>query len=536
MAASPLGGGTGIEPNKVAIYIRWSTDDQGDGTTLEVQRDACLHYARSQGWVVPDDRIFIDDGYSGGNLDRPGITKIRELVKKGEIQCVIVYKIDRLSRNIVNAVDLVLDEWAGRCYLKCVMEPIDTTTDLGRVIFSILATFADFERSQIRARTFSGKVKRAAQGKNPGGRVPYGYKIGPSPGEILIDEERAAIVRRIFNLNAEGFGARAIADILNREKITTEHGGTWAKSSVQKILTNPKYAGVWQFGRTRRNPNAKNGEGPLRMKSEEPLAEASRPDLAIVSVELWERCRTVRESLNDALRKTSGRALSSEHLLSGLVYCRCGHKMHIDVRDRPKRGLYIAYRCSGRSHKGVSYCDCGRIRERDLDALIEEIIPRLRSQEVIEIVKAQTTKKYQDQLAHIEEQLVRLDKRKRELLKQTEMVRRDYRAGKLDVDTFNSLRQEIAEEAKEIEANLQRSLAQRDYLREQLMSGSRLVDSYQRLNNWDQLTIAEKKALLRLIIRRITAYKKRNSHDPISVDIEFEGIDPEFLRSVLNPR
>jgi len=485
---------------------------------------------------VPDERIFIDDGYSGGNLDRPGITRIRKLVQNSEIQCVIVYKIDRLSRNIVDAVDLVLAEWDGRCYLKCVMEPIDTTTDLGRVIFSILATFADFERSQIRTRTFSGKVKRATQGKNPGGRVPYGYKIGPSPGEVLIDEEQAPVVRRIFTLNAEGLGARAIADTLNREGIPAEHGGKWGKSSVQKILANPKYAGIWQYGRTRRNPNARNGEGPLRVKSEQLLAEASRPDLAIVSVEIWEQCQVVREFLNEAMQSTSGRAIASEHLLSGLVYCRCGHKMHIDVQDRPGRGVYVAYRCSGRTHKGAAFCDAGRIKEKDLDTLIEEIIPRLRSPEALEIVRAQAVKKHHEQLAHVDEQLARFDKRKRELARQTESIRRDYRAGKLDIDMFNLLRQEIAEEEREIEAGSRRFRAQREYLQRQLASGSHLVESYNRLNDWERMTITEKKMLLRTIIRRLTVYRKRNTDEPISVDIDLEGIDAEFLRSILSPR
>ncbi|HWI61210.1 MAG TPA: recombinase family protein, partial [Symbiobacteriaceae bacterium] len=87
---------TKIEADRVAAYIRWSTDDQSDGTTLDVQKESCMHYIKSQGWQFREDLCFIDDGYSGGTLDRPAMTALRQAVKAGNIQCVVVYKLDRL--------------------------------------------------------------------------------------------------------------------------------------------------------------------------------------------------------------------------------------------------------------------------------------------------------------------------------------------------------------------------------------------------------------------------------------------------------
>lgn len=150
-----------IDPNKVAIYPRYSTDEQGQGTTLEVQLNACKNYALSQGWNINEDLIFIDDGYTGANLDRPEMTRLREYISEGKVECVIVYKLDRLSRNLKDAVNLVMDEWLDICHLKSVTEPIDTTTPLGKQIFYILMGFAEMEREVIRERVWSGKVTRA---------------------------------------------------------------------------------------------------------------------------------------------------------------------------------------------------------------------------------------------------------------------------------------------------------------------------------------------------------------------------------------
>ena len=124
-----------IAPHKVSMYIRWSTDDQGSGTTLEVQQEGCKHYILSQGWQVREDLIFIDDGYSGGNLVRPGMAKLRQMVQDGLIDCVVVYKLDRLSRSVLDTVTLVMEEWEGKAYLKSAKEPVDNSTPLGRQFF-----------------------------------------------------------------------------------------------------------------------------------------------------------------------------------------------------------------------------------------------------------------------------------------------------------------------------------------------------------------------------------------------------------------
>lgn len=179
-----------INPNKIAIYLRWSTDEQTSGTTLEIQLTSCKNYILSQGWNINEELIFIDDGYTGANLERPEMTRLRKCVQEGKVDCIIVYRLDRLSRNLKDAVNLVMGEWIDTSYLKSVTEPIDTTTPLGKQIFYILMGFAEMEREVIKDRVWSGKVTRAKEGKNAGFKPAYGYinELG-NPGNFIVVQE-----------------------------------------------------------------------------------------------------------------------------------------------------------------------------------------------------------------------------------------------------------------------------------------------------------------------------------------------------------
>ncbi|HYG59811.1 MAG TPA: recombinase family protein, partial [Symbiobacteriaceae bacterium] len=194
-----------MDPNKVAIYIRWSTEDQGEGTTLDVQLDACRAYMVSQGWSFREDLVYVDDGVSGATMERPALGRLRGTVARGLVECVVVYKLDRLSRSVLDMLKLVLEEWDGRCHVKSAREPIDTLTPTGKMFFYQLMSFAEWERSVIRDRMHSGRVRRAQQGRSPGAPLPHGY-IKQADGAIAIDEAAAMAVRRIFRLYLSGLG------------------------------------------------------------------------------------------------------------------------------------------------------------------------------------------------------------------------------------------------------------------------------------------------------------------------------------------
>ena len=335
-----------IAPDRVAIYIRWSTEDQGEGTTLDVQLEGCRHYVLSQGWQVTAGLTFIDDGQSGGSLDRPAMARLRGAVQEGRVDCVVVFKIDRLSRNVVDTVNLVLKEWEGRCHLKSARESIDTAEPAGKMFFYTLVSFAEWERSAIRDRTFSGRVRRACEGRNPGGRPPYGYTIGSRPGLYKTLPAQADVVRHVFRQYNSGASARSIAFSLNREGVPSPRGGAWSAGSIARMLSNPAYTGTLVYGRVSRLPRNRPAGAPSRVANSLPLAVVEGALPALITRAEFDRAQAVKQSRPGIHNRRSGRSFSSPYLLSGLLRCGlCGETL----RARPPYGSSPAYYyCLGR--------------------------------------------------------------------------------------------------------------------------------------------------------------------------------------------
>ncbi len=375
-----------IRPDHVAIYVRWSTDDQGSGTTLEVQRDRCMHFVASQGWIFREDFLFVDDGQSGGSLDRPAMIRLREMVRTREVDCVVVYKIDRLSRNLVDAVSLVLREWRGHCHLKSATEPLDTMTDLGRAIFGILATFADFERSMIRERTSSGKERRIRDGAQAHGKPAYGYRLDPDHrGQWLEHPDEAAILRRMFALVAEGWSLNRVVRQLNAEGVPTRFGREWNTGTVAHSLRNRVYIGEVVYGRTSLvKPDAIDGDmrpsglGKRRrppklekiVNAEPKYKGPTRAIPALIDPDLFDRVQEFLTRHRLARRNSGSRAFGSPYLLVGISRCPCGSPLvHAGRGDH---GHYVCGRVSSAHCKSSGY-----VPVRAANAIVETEFLRL---------------------------------------------------------------------------------------------------------------------------------------------------------------
>lgn len=511
-----------IDGAKVAIYIRWSTDDQSSGTTLDVQRDACRFYAMSQGWQVPDDRILVDDGYSGSDLNRPGMARLRELIRRKQIECVVVYKIDRLSRNIVDATNLVLREWAGMCHLRCVMQPIDTTTELGKMIFSVLAMFADFERATIKERTFSGKVKRAAQGRNPGVMLPYGYEQGPATGEILRNDAQAALVRRIYELYAAGTGMPTIARILNAEGVPgIKVGRGWGMSTLQYLLRNPTYTGDLVYGRTRRNEKHGKAEGEAtRANNVEPLAIAQGALPVIVERELWERCQRLRTQRGAVVARSGGRSVGGDHLLTGIATCTCGYALRAKIGDNKLRTVY--YSCPARYQKGLEVCSAGHIPSDRLDGIVIAELLGKRNPAVLAAVECQRLAQVEERRHQSTVSLAEMELRLKGLDAEEARMRREFRAGQLEAGMFQSLIAEIGQERAETTTRQERvrvALAEQEAVSQEHLSVRMALSQ---LDRWDDMTVPQRKQLLRELIVRLVAFKPVRGRE-LTVELEWRA-------------
>lgn len=498
----------GIDPDRVAIYIRWSTDDQGDGTTLEVQMEGCKHYALSQGWNANEDLIFIDDGYSGGSLDRPAMGRLRAAVQDGKVDCVIVFKLDRLSRSVVDTVNLVLQEWDDLCHVKSAREPIDTTNHAGKMFFYMLVSYAEWERNVIRERTWSGRLKRAQEGRNPGFNAPYGYRVGESPGSLEIVPSEAQIVQRIYQLYLDGVGMRTILNTLNTEGVSFRDRELWNESTIRHILTNPVYKGDLVWGM--RLSNAKYGkrEGEkARIYSDEPLAFKEGAFPAIIEPKVWDRAQVVREARPGRRQGTPGRAVSSRFLLTGLALCTCGSA--IIGREGTGRGTHTYYICSGKNSKGQAHCDCGYISTEKADeAAVKELRrlygTRAKRERLLRVMKAELQVRLDRLLPALhqaEKDLAKFGEQERDL-------RQQYRDKQLTLEEYRAFKADLEEDMAAVTERRASMAKQVDEARRALLNHDQWEAVVAQLDEWERLTVPQRKNLLRTVCQSMTLYRK----------------------------
>ena len=240
---------------RCAVYTRKSSEEglEQDFNSLEAQREACEAYVRSQaheGWKLIPDR-FDDGGFSGGNMDRPGLQRLMTLVADGKIDIIVVYKIDRLTRSLTDFARLaeVLDK-QGVSFVS-VTQQFNTTTSMGRLMLNVLLSFAQFEREitgeRIRDKIAASKKK----GMWMGGPVPMGYDV--KDRQLVINGPDASIVSSIFSLYLDEGNVPALLDRLSRDKIVTaprtsakgklSGGKPFTRGHLYKLLSNPIYIG-----------------------------------------------------------------------------------------------------------------------------------------------------------------------------------------------------------------------------------------------------------------------------------------------------
>jgi DNA invertase Pin-like site-specific DNA recombinase len=230
---------------RCAVYTRKSTDEGLDRefNTLDAQRDACEAYVASQraeGWLLVRDR-YDDGGFSGGTLERPALRRLLADIEQGKVDVIVVYKIDRLSRSLMDFAKLVETMEAHDVTFVSVTQSFNTTTSMGRLTLNILLSFAQFEREVIGERIRDKFAASRARGMWMGGRVPFGYDVVSR--KLIVNEDEAPRVRRVFDIFAEtGSGIETVAR-LRAEGATTKSGRLLDKGDVYKLLNNRTYVG-----------------------------------------------------------------------------------------------------------------------------------------------------------------------------------------------------------------------------------------------------------------------------------------------------
>jgi len=240
-----------------AIYTRKSTSEGLDQefTSLDAQRESAENYINSQkheGWVALQ-RQYDDGGFTGANTDRPALQKLLSDIKAGGINCVIVYKVDRLSRSLMDFVQLLEFFDKNNVTFVSVTQAFNTNTSMGRLTLNILLSFAQFEREIISERTKDKMAAARKRGQWLGGRPPLGYTREKDGKKLLINENEAKIVREMFELYLKGNSLLKVANILNEEgyrsragkqKDGRSYGGfKFGVTQIQQVIKNVVYLG-----------------------------------------------------------------------------------------------------------------------------------------------------------------------------------------------------------------------------------------------------------------------------------------------------
>ena len=245
-----------------AIYARVSTDDQVKGFSIETQVAACQAYARTHGLVVWRSHVFVDGGITGTILERPALTAMRDVIRTGVVQAVIVYDLDRLSRVLWHQCMLIEGWQKDGVPFHTVGQKIEDTPE-GQLLRQVMGSFAEMEHTKTRERSLRGIHKRIESGFPHAAAAPYGYrwKRLPKASTLEIDETEAEVVRQIFRWAIKGLPIRAMARELTQQRVLTRWGTLgvkqqttawkWAPTRVTHMLRFEGYLGRMYAGRER---------------------------------------------------------------------------------------------------------------------------------------------------------------------------------------------------------------------------------------------------------------------------------------------
>ncbi len=352
------------------IYVRTSTVSQGEeGTSLETQEEQALVKAIELGYEV-DPAYIWREMESGAHMDRPVLNLMLQVVRNREVDVVIVYDHDRLSREPVDLLIIKrMCENAG-VPLKFVKGPA-VESEEGDIVTHILGYAAKKERLQLIERSMRGKERVARDGRMPssGGVGLYGYDYDTALQQRTINETEAEVVRMMFQWAFEGISMYRIACMLNEKRIPSKTGKLWSMSAVARVLRNQAYTGVQYYGRFRRHKvEGRKREITRRPDSETILVEGFTPQL--ISPGFFEAVQR-RLATRPGRRTRQG----PRYLLSGFAKCgKCGSAL---VGSMMARG-YRYYRCTSTNHtpERPVTCDVRYIRGDRLEGTVWKIVSR----------------------------------------------------------------------------------------------------------------------------------------------------------------
>lgn len=357
----------------VGGYIRVSTERQVEGYSIEGQITQIEQYCQFNGYELVD--IYADRGISGKSMNRPELQRMLNDAKNGKLDCVMVYKTNRLARNTSDLLTIVEELHRQNVEFFSLSERMEVKNSTGKLMLQILASFSEFERNTILENIYNGQHQRALKGYYQGNLLLGYNNIPDNKKELMINQHEANIVKYIFESYAKGHGYRKIANALNHKGYVTKKGNPFSINSITYILVNPFYIGKIQFAKYK-DWNEKRRKG---LNDKPIIADGKHPP--IISQELWDKVQSRKKQVSQK-PQVHGKGTN---LLTGIIHCpQCGAPMAASnttntLKDGTKKRIRY-YSCSNFRNKGSKVCSANSVRA--------DVIEKYVMDQILEIVKS----------------------------------------------------------------------------------------------------------------------------------------------------
>lgn len=418
---------------KAAIYLRVSTDEQAkQDLSIPMQREKLVAYCGIMGWTVYE--IYVDEGYSGKNLERPGVKRMIKDAKGHKFDTVLVWKLDRMSRRQRDVMYLLEDVFlANKVNFASVTENLDSSTPAGRAMIGLLAVFAQLERETIVERVNESMVVAARQGRYLGGTPPYGYVHVPGKKNIEPDPLQAEIVRVIFGEYVHGkVGIAGIAKKLNKRKVPPISATMWSTQTVRTILSNASYTGKVKF------------KGKTYPGHHEPIIEES----------VFEEAQKLLEA------RYRPKPIADNGYLAGIIWCNeCGARMRykkVRQSSGTESRYYVCYTQEGSSpHMMVGdKCTVGYKHVITIDDKVVEKLKQISiNDKLLDTVVAEMTESVD--VTGQEKALAKAIKDRDGIAKRIERWSTAYEDGSIEIAEYNKRTKELRDRREYLESEIE---------------------------------------------------------------------------------
>lgn len=481
---------------RAALYLRVSTAEQAeDGFSLRSQKDKLTKFANSQDWDIAD--YYIEEGVSAKNMVRPELNRMIADIEKKKIDVVLVYRLDRITRSVRDLYNILELLEKHECKFRSATEVYDTSSALGRMFITLVASFAQFERETLGERVTVNMVQMVQEGKWPGGTTPYGYMYDPESKVFTINPDHAPIVKMVFELYLTGVGILGISRQLNDMGSRRPSGVKWVPKNIIDILKNPVHAGKLKY-------------------KDVIYDDFVDPIIDTITFEQAEKLREAKGEMH------SRRAGPSAFPFSGVLVCgRCGKPMNgTTSKVKRKNGdiqIYKHYYCPG--FKNKTGCDMGNINELAVEyAFLERL--KLDMKQYDRIAKEEAKSK---------PKMSKADKKKAQLKRELTQVKNRKREWQLLLGdrklTFEDYSERVKEDI-ELEESLKQQLNEMQPTEEKVINPAEIAEAIRIfIDNWNNITVEEKKTPVRLLLEHVTidAEDKRGNR---------AGIRKAFITSI----